>query len=161
MFSRSLSSRKSSSLPSLRSHPIAARIHPAYTGFSASMPINTLIVDDEKHAREELAFLLKSFPDIHLVAQGKNGLEAVTLIKENAPDLVFLDVQMPGLDGFGVLQNCRVKSMFLTCLRHRLRSLRQLTTPWTSCSPFDKARIAAIQRARREISRSFTDRLNN
>jgi len=55
--------------------------------------------DDEKPAREELAFLLKSFPDVHLVAQGKNGLEAVNLIKEHAPDLVFLDVQMPGLDG--------------------------------------------------------------
>src|SRR5258708_20651350 len=68
------------------------------------MPINTLIVDDEKPAREELAFLLKAFPDIHLVAQGKNGLEAVSLIKEHAPDLVFLDLQMPRLDGFGVLQ---------------------------------------------------------
>src|SRR6266478_6346267 len=69
-----------------------------------SMTINTLIVDDEKPAREELAFLLKAFPDIHLIAQGKNGIEAVNLIRDHAPDLVFLDVQMPGLDGFGVLQ---------------------------------------------------------
>ena len=69
------------------------------------MTINTLIVDDEKPAREELAFLLKSFPDVHLVAQGKNGLEAVSLIKEHAPDLVFLDVQMPGLDGFVFCKN--------------------------------------------------------
>src|SRR5260370_34935965 len=68
------------------------------------MPINTLIVDDEKPAREELAFLLKAFPDIHLIAQGKNGIEAVNLIREHAPALVFLDVQMPGLDGFGVFQ---------------------------------------------------------
>src|SRR5882762_5835737 len=69
-----------------------------------TMPINTIIVDDEKPAREELAFLLKAFPEISIIGQGKNGLEAVNLIKEHNPDLVFLDVQMPGLDGFGVLQ---------------------------------------------------------
>ena len=68
------------------------------------MPINTIIVDDEKPARDELAFLLKAFPEINLLGQGKNGLEAVNLIKEHSPDLVFLDVQMPGLDGFGVLK---------------------------------------------------------
>ncbi len=66
--------------------------------------MNTLIVDDEKPARDELAFLLKSFPEVSVVGQGKNGLEAVSLIKEHNPDLVFLDVQMPGLDGFGVIQ---------------------------------------------------------
>ena len=69
-----------------------------------SMSINTLIVDDEKPARDELAFLLKSFPDVHLVGQGKNGVEALALIKEHSPDLVFLDVQMPGLNGFGVIK---------------------------------------------------------
>src|ERR1700690_720792 len=68
------------------------------------MLINTVIVDDERPARDELAFLLKSFPEISIVAQGKNGLEAVALIKEQDPDLVFLDVQMPGLDGFGVIK---------------------------------------------------------
>src|SRR6266446_3643911 len=68
------------------------------------MPINTLIVDDEKPARDELAFLLKSFPEVHLVGQGKNGVEALALIKEHSPDLVFLDVQMPGLNGFGVIK---------------------------------------------------------
>src|ERR1700726_4447728 len=68
------------------------------------MTINTIIVDDEKPARDELAFLLKGFPEINLIGQGKNGVEAVALIKEHKPDLVFLDVQMPGLDGFGVLK---------------------------------------------------------
>ena len=69
------------------------------------MQINTLIVDDEKPARDELAFLLKSFPEVNVVGQGKNGVEAVALIKEHNPDLVFLDVQMPGLDGFGVIRS--------------------------------------------------------
>ena len=68
------------------------------------MPINTIIVDDEKPARDELAFLLKGFPEINVIGQGKNGVEAVALIKEHSPDLVFLDVQMPGLDGFQVLE---------------------------------------------------------
>src|SRR5579862_8761029 len=68
------------------------------------MPLNTLIVDDEKPARDELAYLLKSFPDVHLVGQGKNGVEALALIKEHAPDLVFLDVQMPVVNGFVVIK---------------------------------------------------------
>ena len=71
------------------------------------MQINTVIVDDERPARDELAYLLKGFSEVNVVAQGKNGLEAVALIKEHEPDLVFLDVQMPGLDGFGFLQRLR------------------------------------------------------
>src|SRR5438045_9707856 len=68
------------------------------------MPLSALIVDDEQLARDELAYLLKSLDDVQVVAQGKNGVEAVNLIREHNPDLVFLDVQMPGLDGFGVLK---------------------------------------------------------
>jgi two-component system, LytTR family, response regulator LytT len=70
----------------------------------ANMKITALIVDDEQLARDELAFLLKGSPDVEIVGQGKNGLEAVTLIRELNPQLVFLDVQMPGLDGFGVIK---------------------------------------------------------
>ncbi len=70
----------------------------------AEVKINALIVDDEQPARDELAFLLKGFPEISIVGQGKNGLEAVSQIAQLAPDLVFLDVQMPGLDGFGVIK---------------------------------------------------------
>ncbi len=68
------------------------------------MKMTALIVDDEQPARDELAYLLKSFPDVEVVAQGKNGVEAVNLIKELSPSLLFLDVQMPGLDGFGVIR---------------------------------------------------------
>src|ERR1700722_19721936 len=68
------------------------------------MTINTIIVDDEKPARDELAFLLKGFPEINLIGQGKNGVEVVALIKGHLSDLVFLDVKMPGLDGCGVLK---------------------------------------------------------
>src|SRR5437016_8260493 len=75
------------------------------------MSINTIIVDDEKPARDELAFLLKAFPEINVIGQGKNGVEAVSLIKEHSPDLVFLDVKMPGLDGFGVLKKIVERKM--------------------------------------------------
>ena len=57
------------------------------------MSLSTVIVDDEQLARDELAYLLKAADDVNVVAQGKNGLEAVNLIKEHNPDLVFLDVQ--------------------------------------------------------------------
>ncbi|HUI42701.1 MAG TPA: LytTR family DNA-binding domain-containing protein [Terriglobia bacterium] len=77
------------------------------------MKIAALIVDDEQPARDELAFLLKSFPDVEIVGQGKNGVEAVSLIKELAPRLVFLDVQMPGLDGFGVIRKLLEKKVRL------------------------------------------------
>src|SRR5437588_841373 len=66
--------------------------------------ISTLIVDDEQLASDELSYLLKDFPDIEVVATGRNGLEALRLIEDLEPDLVFLDVQMPGLDGLGVIQ---------------------------------------------------------
>jgi two-component system LytT family response regulator/two-component system response regulator LytT len=68
------------------------------------MKITALIVDDEQPARDELAFLLKGFSDVEVVGQGKNGVEAVSLVRELNPHLVFLDVQMPGIDGFGVIK---------------------------------------------------------
>src|SRR5579864_3973557 len=75
------------------------------------MKIAALIVDDEQPARDELAFLLKGFTDIEVVGEGKNGLEAVNLIRDLAPRLVFLDVQMPGLDGLGVIKKLLEKKL--------------------------------------------------
>jgi two-component system LytT family response regulator/two-component system response regulator LytT len=71
------------------------------------MSISALIIDDEQLAREELKYLLDSVGGVNVVAQGTNGIEAVDLIEEHHPDLVFLDVQMPGLDGFAVLQKLK------------------------------------------------------
>jgi two-component system, LytTR family, response regulator LytT len=68
------------------------------------MSLSALIIDDEQLAREELKYLLGSVDDVEVVGEGANGIEAVTLIEEHHPDLVFLDVQMPGLDGFAVIQ---------------------------------------------------------
>ncbi len=68
------------------------------------MTISALIIDDEQLARDELRYLLDEVGGVDVVAQGTNGIEAVDLIEEHRPDLVFLDVQMPGLDGFAVIQ---------------------------------------------------------
>lgn len=69
------------------------------------MPITALVIDDEQLAREELKFLLESTQGVEVLAEGANGIEAVDLIEEYQPDVVFLDVQMPGLDGFAVLKH--------------------------------------------------------
>ena len=91
--------------------PVAASWRNPYTGrrleVRATVNLNALIVDDEKPARDELAYLLKGLPQVTVVGHGKNGLEAVALIKEHDPDLIFLDVQMPRLDGFGVIKKLR------------------------------------------------------
>ena len=79
-------------------------VAPRFGGFRSCMTISALIIDDEQLARDELAYLLESAKDVDVVAQGANGIEAVELIEEHHPDLVFLDVQMPGLDGFAVIQ---------------------------------------------------------
>jgi two-component system LytT family response regulator/two-component system response regulator LytT len=68
------------------------------------MPITALIIDDEQLARDELKYLLDQVGGVDVVAQGTNGIEAVDLIEEHRPDLVFLDVQMPGQDGFAVIK---------------------------------------------------------
>jgi two-component system response regulator LytT len=132
------------------------------------MSINTIIVDDEKPARDELAFLLKAFPEINVIGQGKNGVDAVNLIKEHSPDLVFLDVQMPGLDGFGVLRKLVERKMkvphvvFATAFDHYAVQAFDVNAVDYVLKPFDKARIAkAIQRARKvmETQSSTADRL--
>lgn len=132
------------------------------------VPINTIIVDDEKPARDELAFLLKAFPEINVIGQGKNGVEAVALIKEHSPDLVFLDVQMPGLDGFGVLKKIVERKMkmphvvFATAFDQYAVQAFDVNAVDYVLKPFDKARIAkAIQRARKmlDTQTSTTERL--
>jgi two-component system response regulator LytT len=122
------------------------------------MAISTIIVDDERPARDELAFLLKSFPEIEVIAQGKNGLEAVALIREHAPDLVFLDVQMPGLDGFGVIKKLVERKLripqivFATAFDNYAVHAFEVNAVDYVLKPFDKARIAkAVQRAKKMV----------
>jgi two-component system response regulator LytT len=122
------------------------------------MSLSAVIVDDEQLARDELLFLLKSAGDVDVVAQGRNGLEAISLIKEHNPDIVFLDVQMPGLDGFGVIKKLldrkiRVPQVvFATAFdQYAVRAFEVNAVDYL-LKPFDKKRVGeALQRARRKI----------
>jgi two-component system, LytTR family, response regulator len=67
--------------------------------------IRTLVVDDEPIARERILSLLQQENDVEVIGECSDGVQAVSAIQQQAPDLVFLDVQMPGTDGFGVIQN--------------------------------------------------------
>lgn len=122
------------------------------------MALTTLIVDDEQLARDELAFLLKSVDDVEIVAQGKNGVEAVNLIKEHEPDLVFLDVQMPGLDGFGVIKKLVAQKVpmpqivFATAFDQYAVKAFEVNALDYILKPFDKKRIAqTVQKAIKNI----------
>jgi two-component system response regulator LytT len=122
------------------------------------MPLSAVIVDDEQLARDELAFLLKSAGDVEVVAQGKNGVEAVSLIKEHAPDLVFLDVQMPGLDGFGVLKRLIDKKVrlpqivFATAYDQYAVKAFEVNAVDYLLKPFDKKRVEqSVRKARQKL----------
>jgi DNA-binding LytR/AlgR family response regulator len=119
------------------------------------MPLSAVIVDDEQLARDELSYLLKNAGDVDVVAQGKNGLEAVNLIKEHNPDLVFLDVQMPGLDGFGVIKKLIDKKVrlpkivFATAFDQYAVKAFEVNAVDYLLKPFDKKRVAqSLQKAR-------------
>ena len=122
------------------------------------MSLSAVIVDDEQLARDELAFLLKSTGDVDVVAQGHNGLEAVSLIKEHSPDIVFLDVQMPGLDGFGVIKKLLDKKIrvpqvvFATAFDQYAVKAFEVNAVDYLLKPFDKKRVSeALNRARKKV----------
>jgi two-component system LytT family response regulator/two-component system response regulator LytT len=73
----------------------------------ATATIAAVVIDDETLARDELTFLLKNFPEIEVVGTADNGPAALELIERVEPDLVFMDVQMPGLDGISVIRTLR------------------------------------------------------
>ena len=73
--------------------------------------LKTIIVDDEALARRGLKLRLSGRDDVEVIAEARNGHEALDLIREYEPDLVFLDIQMPGMDGFGVLRELSAEDM--------------------------------------------------
>lgn len=126
---------------------------------AATRTISTLIVDDEKLAREELAFLLRDYPDVEVLATAENGLEAVRLIEDLEPDLVFLDVNMPGLDGIGVIRTLREKGIDLPHFvlataydQYAVEAFRLEALDYV-LKPIEKDRLeATLERARRIVA---------
>jgi len=126
------------------------------------MAISAVIIDDEQLAREELSFLLKDC-DVEVVAQGKNGLEAVNLVKDLSPDVLFLDVQMPGLDGFGVIKKLLDRKIalpqivFATAFDQYAVKAFEVNAVDYLLKPFDKNRVAtAVEKARAKLDSSLT-----
>jgi two-component system, LytTR family, response regulator len=122
------------------------------------VPLSAVIVDDEQLARDELSYLLKSVDDINVVAQGHNGLEAVNLVKEWSPDLLFLDVHMPGLDGFGVIKKLIDKKInlpqivFATAYDQYAVKAFEVNAIDYILKPFDKKRVSqAVEKARKRV----------
>jgi two-component system LytT family response regulator len=120
--------------------------------------IRALIVDDEPLARQRLRRLLQDEPDVEIVGECADGGDAVAGIRNLHPDLVFLDVQMPVLDGFGVLEAVSVEQMpaviFVTAYdRYALRAFEYNALDYL-LKPFDRDRFRkALERARSQLAR--------
>ena len=110
--------------------------------------LKTLIVDDESLARRGLLHRLKNIEDIEVIGEARNGREAVNLIRELNPDLVFLDIQMPGLSGFDVVQQLEIESMpiilFLTAYdEYALKAFEANALDYL-LKPIDEKRLARV-----------------
>ncbi len=121
--------------------------------------ITTVIVDDEQLACDELNYLLREFPEIELAATGHNGLEAVQLIESLEPDLVFMDVQMPGLDGLGVIRRLKERDVplpyFILATAYDQYAVEAFALEAMDylLKPVEKDRLAVtLERARRAIA---------
>ncbi len=124
----------------------------------ATATLTTVVVDDEALACDELAYLLNDFPEIELIARGSNGLEAIELIQKLEPELVFLDVNMPGLDGLGVIRRLRELDIdlphfiFVTAYDQYAVEAFRLEAMDYLLKPVERPRLAeTIERARRAI----------
>ena len=131
----------------------------ASTLSSPAATLTAIVVDDEPLARQELLYLLEKAGGVEVLAQGTNGIEAVDLIRSHQPDLVFLDVQMPGLDGFAVIKKLLDKKVklpqivFATAFdQYAVRAFEVNAVDYL-LKPFDRSRVhKTIDKARERIS---------
>src|ERR1041385_8531595 len=122
------------------------------------MDLKALVGDDEQLARDELGYLLGQLGGIEVIAQAGNGVEALSTIERLQPDVVFLDVQMPGLTGFEVArrmvdQETASHIIFVTAYDQYAIEAFEVNAVDYLLKPVDPARLeTALARARRRIS---------
>ncbi len=127
------------------------------------MSLRVLVVDDEPPARRKILARLAEEGDVDVVGEAGDGIEAVEAIRERAPDLVFLDVQMPGLDGFEVIEAVGVDAMpaviFVTAFdEYALRAFDVEAVDYL-LKPFDSGRFErAFRRARQRVESAAAPR---
>jgi two-component system, LytTR family, response regulator LytT len=129
--------------------------------------LRALVVDDEPLAREEICYLLEEMGGVAVVAQAGNGPDAVEAVNEHEPDLVFLDVQMPGLTGFEVARRLvasgpPVAIVFVTAYDQHAIEAFEVNAVDYLLKPVDSGRLeTAVQRVRqrRSTSRPLNDQL--
>jgi two-component system LytT family response regulator len=125
-------------------------------------PITVLVADDEPLVRRRIARLLRAESGLEVVAECKGGISAVEQIRALAPDLVFLDIQMPDLDGFGVISEVGVHAMpsvvFITAFdQYAIRAFEVHALDYL-LKPFDEERLrAAVARARAQLRKAQRD----
>ena len=122
-------------------------------------PLRVLLVDDEQLARDELCYQLEQRSDVEVVAQACNGLEALEAIESHEPELVFLDVQMPGLTGFEVARRLldrepsRLALVFVTAFDQHAIEAFEVNAVDYLLKPVDAGRLEqALARARRRLA---------
>jgi two-component system LytT family response regulator/two-component system response regulator LytT len=118
-----------------------------------------MVVDDEQHARDELRYQLERAGDVEVVAQAGNGIEALAAVERFDPDLVFLDIQMPGLSGFEVARRLLDQDaeppalVFVTAFDQHAIEAFEVNAVDYLLKPVDAARLEqALTRARRRLS---------
>ena len=128
------------------------------SGYGVMEKVRALIVDDEPLARDRIRSLLETEPEIEVVGECADGQDAVSTIRELQPDLLFLDVQMPALDGFGVVEEIGVEKMPVTIFvtaydQYALRAFEVHALDYL-LKPFDQSRFRkALARRRPNFSR--------
>jgi two-component system LytT family response regulator/two-component system response regulator LytT len=132
----------------------------------ATVPMSAIIADDEQLARDELRFLLNEIGDVEIVGMAANGLEAFDLIQKLDPALAFLDIQMPGLDGLGVVRRLKDGGIDLPHIvfstafeEHAVEAFRLQAMDYI-LKPVERERLEeTVERARRMVGDRITEPL--
>jgi two-component system, LytTR family, response regulator len=124
---------------------------------TAGVLARVLIVEDEAHARHYLRELLEGEPHVEVVGESSNGIQGIQQIRELSPDIVFVDIQMPGLDGFGMIDQVAgaLPPLFIFVTGYSDYAVRAFEIEAVDylCKPFDKDRLSiSIERAIRRLN---------